>query len=84
MNSQDSVLQLRNILYEKKGSIAYLTMACTIRLAADTAKFGQAEGEDWDHAGLRWIPAPGTARWEGPRTADHSLRPDHRRISRGA
>jgi enoyl-CoA hydratase/carnithine racemase len=43
MNSQDSVLQLRNILYEKEGSIAFLTMACTIRLAADTAKFGRPE-----------------------------------------
>jgi enoyl-CoA hydratase len=26
MNSQDSVLQLRNILYQKKGSIAYVTL----------------------------------------------------------
>ena len=26
MNSQDSLLQLRNILYEKKGSIAYVTL----------------------------------------------------------
>jgi enoyl-CoA hydratase/carnithine racemase len=26
MNSQDSILQLRNILYEKKGSIGYVTL----------------------------------------------------------
>ena len=54
-------------------------MACTIRIAVDSAKFGQPEVTARSHSRRRRNTTPAAAGRQGPRPAAHSLRRDDQR-----